>query len=172
MKVFNKSSFLVFLFTITFSIPSNAVIDYKPDTDKKTTIVKKHKKAKKKGFFKRWKEKFFLKKLKKLQKKIDKTSINKKANASLILGVGSVLMLAAALLTGFIGSAVTFIFFGVAGLSAIIGDFISFSILKKTKEEKEKYRKERKKTKWGFTLSLLVGLIPLIALLIALLAFS
>jgi len=93
MKVLNKSLFLLFLFMLIFSVRSNAVIDYKPDADKKTTIVKKHKQAKKKGLFKRWKEKFMLKKFKKLQKKIDQSSINEKANTLLILGIISFLML-------------------------------------------------------------------------------
>ena len=166
MKIFTKSTFLLLLFITTFSIPSNAVIDYKPDADKKTTIVNKHKKAKKKGLFKRWKEKFILKKFKKLQKKIDKTSINKRAKISLILGVGSFFMLILSVLSGLLVG-----FIALAGLSALVGDFISISTLKKTKDSKEEYRKERRTAKWGLAFSLLTGLLPLLALLILLMAW-
>ncbi len=70
MQVFNKSVLLFFLFIIAFSIPSNAVIDYKSDAGKKTIVVKKQKKAKRKGLLKRWRNNFIQKKLKKLQKKL------------------------------------------------------------------------------------------------------
>ena len=162
MKVFTKSSFLFFLFIISFSIPSNAVIDYKPDAEKKTTIIKKQKKAKKKGFLKKWREKFILRKISKEQ------SFKKKARLSLIIGIGSFLMAIAALVLLGAGSGAGFVFAGVAVISSIIGDFLSISILKKTKDSKEKYKKERKKAKWGLALSLSTLIVPLLSFLILL----
>jgi hypothetical protein len=162
---FAKHNILFFLFIITFSIPSNAVIDYKPDAEKKTTIIKKQKKATKKGLFKRWKEKWILKKIKKLQKKENDKTMAKKANSSLLIGIGSLVLFIIALISG-----LNVFLLVITGLLAILGDIFSISVLNKTKYEKGKYRKERRTAKVGLTFSLLTGLIPLLALLILLIA--
>lgn len=167
MIFFHKSSLLFFIFFITFSVPSNAVIDYKLEVVKKNTIAKKHTKTKKKGLVKKWKEKVVLKKLNKIQKKIEKSSINKKANTSRILGIVSFLMLIVGIISG-----PSLAILVIAGLLAVGVDIMAISILKKTKNEKEKYKKERRVAKWGLTFSLLTGLIPLLAFLILLIALA
>ncbi len=165
--LFTKHNILFFLFFITFSIPSNAVIDYKPDAEKESTIVKKNKKAKKKGLLKRWKEKWILKKIKRLQKKENDKTMAKKANSSLLLGIGSLVLFLIALV-----SELNIFLLVITGLLAILGDIFSILVLRKTKDEKGKYRKERRTAKMGLTFSLLTGLIPLLALLILLIAIA
>ena len=166
MNVINKSSILFFLFIISFSLPSNAVIDYKPDAEIKTTIVKKRKKAKKKGLFKRWKEKFFLKKMKKLQKKVDDKTISKAAKTSLKVGVSSTILLAIGIFTLFSPIlAVPFICLAAALFLAIFADILSLAVLRKTKHDKEKYKKERRQALIGLFFALLTGIIPLLAFL-------
>ena len=161
MKIFTKSIFLSFLITATFSLPSNAVVDYKPDTDKKTNIVKKNKKAKKKGFLKRWKVNFILKKLKKLQKKVDDKAISKTANKSLVVGASSAVSLVAGALTAFSNISILPALFLIGSIFlTIFGIILSLGVLRRTKHDKEKFRKERKKAFLGLFLSLLIIIIP------------
>jgi hypothetical protein len=167
MTFLGKSSFLLFLFIISFSIPSNAVIDYKPDAEKKNTIIKKQKKAKKKGLFKRWKERLILKKLKKQQNKIDDKTISKYATRSLKVGKASFISLILGGIAVFTtGSAVFSTILLITAILAIYGNILSLSTLSNTKHDPEKYKEERRKAKKGLIFSLLTGIIPLIAFLI------
>ena len=155
MQVFNKFSLLLFLFIITFSIPSNAAIDYKPDAEKKTTISKKQKKAKKKGLFKRWKEKRVLKKLKKRQKKVKGKSVAKDAKRSKLLGISSFVALFIAIVLPYLSIAIAtpgiLALYIIALLytvgSAIYGRYLAVSVLRHTKNQPEKYKEERKMAK-------------------------
>ncbi len=179
MQVFNKFSLLLFLFIITFSIPSNAAIDYKPDAEKKTTISKKQKKAKKKGLFKRWKEKRVLKKLKKRQKKVKGKSVAKDAKRSKLLGISSFVALFIAIASPFVFIAIASPFVGIQALqiiallfavgSAIYGRHLAVSVLRQTKNQPEKYKEERKMAKKGLTFSKRTLRILLILLLLVLL---
>ncbi len=165
MKAFTKSSLLLFLIIATFSIPSNAVINYKPDVEKKTTIIKKQKKAKKRGLFKRWKEQLVLMKLKKQHKKVKDKTIKKRANRSLFFGVVSLIFWALAYLSLVIASdsllvALLILIF----LSALMGSIFSISTLRKTKESNVQNKKERRKAIWGLAISLISGLPVLVIL--------
>ncbi len=163
---FTKHSILFFFCIIVFSIPANAVIDYKPEPEKKTTISNKKKKAKKKGLFKKWKEKWILKKLKKQQKNIDDKSISKYAAKSLKVGKGSFISLILGVVSVLTIPVLFIVFIIIAAILAIYGNILSLSVLSNTKHDPEKYKEERKKAKWGLTFSLLTGIIPLIAFLI------
>ena len=174
-----KYNILFFLFIVAFSIPSNAVIDYKPDAEKKNSIIKKQKKAKKKGLFKRWKEKIVLKKLKKGQKKTKADSIKRIANLSLALGIipyaSGVLSYLIILLLLNISYAITniliitLIFLGL--LSSFIGIFTSRSVLKRIRESNEDFQNSRKKASLGLTLSM-IAFIPMLMLTLAIIAYG
>ena len=161
---FTKHSILFFFCIIVFSIPANAVIDYKPEPEKKTTINNKKVKAKKRGLLKRWKERLILKRLNKEQ------SFERKANLSLILGISSLVMAIGALLVLLLaGSGAGFVLAAISVISSIIGSYLSWSILKKTKDSKKKYRKERRKAKWVLGLSLSTVIVPALLIIIILL---
>ncbi len=162
MNIFTK--FLLFIIFTAFSIPSNDEIHYKHDREKKTTIAKKHKKAKMKGLFKRWKEKWILKRF---TKKAGQEKISKRANTSLILGASSIMSVGVGILGAYssLYLLLPLIFFSLAIVLAIIGSIHSLKFLGKTGHDPKTYRRDRRRAFLGLFLSLLC-IIPVIFILV------
>jgi uncharacterized membrane protein YiaA len=107
-----------------------------------------------------------LKKLKKLQKKVDDKTISKAAKTSQTVGASSTMMLAVGVFTIFSNIVAIPIICLLAALClAIYGDILSLAVLRKTKHDRKKYKKERRQAFTGLFFSLLTGIIPLLAFL-------
>ncbi|GLR17743.1 hypothetical protein [Portibacter lacus] len=93
-------------------------------------------------------------------------SIEKLANAAIIIGSLSLVVLIVSIFAGL--PYLILVGFGMA----LIGDILAIMLLQKTKHKKDDFRKERRKAWFGLVFSLLTGLLPLALLGIVLALLS